>query len=186
MTTSAPDRADPGRTPPAEVATGPDGLLETLVGRIGRASSELLVMAYELEHEALTLALAEARARGVRVRVLVDGRQPGNAASIARLTEAGVDVRAAPARFPHAHAKVLVCDGAEAVIMSANFNEYSMESERNYLAFDRDARDLADLREVFEGDWANDPAVDLRVPRETRLVLSPVNARPRKIGRAHV
>src|SRR5690606_8626274 len=88
----------------------------------------------------------------------------------------GVDVSAAPSKFNHNHAKVMVIDRQQAVVMSANMNIYSMSSERNYGVIDRDAQDIEQLVAIFEGDANGGAPVDTSC---TRLIVSPENARPR-------
>ncbi len=155
---------------------GPEGLEGAILARIEGASEALRMMAYELDRDAIVGALAEARDRGVRVQVLLDGAQPENEATRLSLESAGVEIRLAPAGFPHAHAKVLLVDRSEALVLSANFTDYSMEAERNYAVVVRSPGALADLHVVFECDWGSGTFAG---PSDPGLVVSPVNARQR-------
>jgi phosphatidylserine/phosphatidylglycerophosphate/cardiolipin synthase-like enzyme len=158
---------------------GPTGLQTALLSRVNAAQSELLVMMYQLTVRSFVDAFIAAKNRGVDVRVLLDGAQTVNNDARQRLTTAGVPVKTAPARYTNNHAKVIVVDRTEAVVMSANLNGYSMSSERNYGAALQDGQDIADLVTIFEVDWADSAILDLSC---TRLLVSPVNSRTRLDG----
>lgn len=164
------------RTQAPELLIGPTGMEQAIVSRIDGGQEEILLMMYQLSRASIVDALVTAHHRGVSVRVLLDGEQTVNASAIATLDAEGIAWRAAPDRFNHAHAKVLILDGTEALVMSGNFNSYTMTSERNYGVFLRDSEDLADLRAIFEQDWDNGADPDLSC---TRLLVSPVNGQQR-------
>ncbi len=167
--------ADDPRSEAPEPFVGPEGLRERIVGWIGGATSTLDAATYLVDDEAILAALEAAQGRGVRVRVLADGTRGDNGAVLERLRAAGVDARAASEMFEHYHPKLLVVDGAAAVVMSANLNGYSMETERNHGVVLRDPRDVAHALSLFEVDFDDAPA-DLTC---TRLVISPNNSRER-------
>jgi phosphatidylserine/phosphatidylglycerophosphate/cardiolipin synthase-like enzyme len=157
-----------------ETIIGPTGLQNKLVGLMDSAQTSLDLMMYQMGCSACLNGLVSAHNRGVKVRVLFDGDQYSNDSARSTLQAAGVEVRDAPAEFNHAHAKVMIIDNALAVVMSANMNNYSMSSERNYGVVDTSTEDLADLQAIFERDWAGSGAVDVSC---TRLIVSPENAR---------
>jgi phosphatidylserine/phosphatidylglycerophosphate/cardiolipin synthase-like enzyme len=161
------------RDPDPEVLIGPAGLEATLLARINGAQQRIDVMMYQLYTRSFADALIAAHHRGLAVRVLLDGDQRVNANNIERFEQAAVPVRTAPEEFSHAHAKLIWIDGTEAVVMSGNLNDYTMNSERNYGVIDRDPGDLAQLAEIFERDWQGSGTVDLSC---TRLIVSPQNA----------
>lgn len=161
-----------------EVLIGPLGLEARLVALMDSAQSEIALMMYQLSCSGCVTGLINAHSRGVHVRVLYDEAQTVNANAINQLTSAGVEVKPSPADFNHAHAKVMVIDGAFAVVMSANMNVYSMSSERNYGIIDTDAQDVEQLLAIFERDWNGSGDVDTSC---TRLIISPQNARERLI-----
>jgi phosphatidylserine/phosphatidylglycerophosphate/cardiolipin synthase-like enzyme len=162
-----------------ELFIGPTGLQSKLLSEIGSAQDELLIMMYLLTVDEFVSAIVAAKSRGVAVRVILDRDHDGNIDARSALTAASVEWRDSPAGFMHAHTKAMIIDG-RAIIMSSNLNYSSMTSERNYGVVDRDPEDVADLRAVFEADWADDgsyPNLDC-----TRLLVSPVNARARVLG----
>jgi phosphatidylserine/phosphatidylglycerophosphate/cardiolipin synthase-like enzyme len=167
--------ADIPRPTPPEAVIGPMGFGDRVVALIDGAETSIALMMYQLDCDGCVDALLAAQTRGVDVRVMVDGGQSVNAGDVTALTAGGVEVRESPATFEHFHAKLLLVDDREGLVTSANFNSYSLYSERNYGVVDRDPQDLDDLRAVFEHDWSGAP-LDTDC---TRLIISPLNARER-------
>jgi len=155
---------------------GPENLEGLLLDFFAETDQELSVLMYQLTVTSLVDSLIEQHQRGVDVRVMLDGDQSSNATARERLTEAGVEVRDAPAAFSYNHAKVVLRDREAAIVMSANMNGYSMSRERNYGIVDRDRQDLEQLRAIFDRDWSGTGELDLEC---TRLLVSPVNSRDR-------
>ena len=155
---------------------GPENLEGRLLDFFAETDQELSVLMYQLTVTSLVDSLIEQHQRGVDVRVMLDGDQSSNATARGRLTEAGVEVRDAPAAFSYNHAKVVLRDREAAIVMSANMNGFSMSSERNYGIVDRDPQDLEQLRAIFDRDWSGTGELDLDC---TRLLVSPVNSRDR-------
>jgi phosphatidylserine/phosphatidylglycerophosphate/cardiolipin synthase-like enzyme len=184
---AAPDAPGPGcwglspRTTPAEAFVGPTGLQNRLNAIIDGAQTSLDVQMYLFTVQALADRLIAAKNRGVAVRVLLDPDHEGNATVRTKLTQASVPTRNAPTLYSFSHAKYLVVDKKQVVIMSMNFNVDAMNNERNYGMITRDADDIADSQAIFDMDWAagaGEPPkpADLAC---TRLVVSPNNAKAR-------
>jgi phosphatidylserine/phosphatidylglycerophosphate/cardiolipin synthase-like enzyme len=166
------------RTDVPELFVGPNGVESKIVGLIDAATTSVDLMMYQFNRYKIGNALIAAKDRGLKVRVLLDGDQYTNDDVKADLLAAGVEVKDAPATFEHAHAKVLLLDGQQAVIFSGNYNSYSMSSERNYGVIDRSKDDVADAQAIFEADWSGAP-MDISC---TRLIVTPENARERMMG----
>jgi phosphatidylserine/phosphatidylglycerophosphate/cardiolipin synthase-like enzyme len=179
-TTAPPESCDPyePRVDAPEILIGPTGLETALLSRIDQATTSIDVMMYQLSRKSFIDALVSAKERGVTVRVVVDGLQAANDGAKQTLTDAGIEIKDAPSEFTHAHAKVLILDGAVGVVMSGNFNSFTMTSERNYIAVDTAADDVEDLQAIFDRDFAG-AQLDLSC---TRLVVSPVSSRERLLG----
>lgn len=161
-----------------EVFVGPGGIEPAVLPIMDAAAETLDVMMYQFTVASFTDALIAAHERGVTVRVLLDATQGVNAQQRGRLETAGVEVRDAPVAFEHNHAKVVIADGEVAAVMSANMNGFSVSSERNYGVIDRDPYDVADLQAIFDADW-DDGGSTPQALTCTRLIVSPVNSRPR-------
>ncbi|MBI3207038.1 MAG: hypothetical protein HYZ29_36205, partial [Myxococcales bacterium] len=163
------------RSPATDVFIGPTGFEKFVVGHVESAQKSVHLMIYQFTNWAIRDALIAAKKKGLDVKVIYDGKQAANTNTVSALQNAGVEVKAAPAKFDHAHAKVLIVDGKRGVVMMGNFNSYSMSSERNYNAVVESADDVADLEAVFQADWGG-TAPNLSC---TRLVVSPENSRAR-------
>ncbi|MBI4700640.1 MAG: transposase [Deltaproteobacteria bacterium] len=176
----APESCDPyqPRLDPPTLLIGPTGLEKALLKLIDGAQSSLDIIMYQFAWKSICDATIAAKGRGVAVRVLLDGDESVNNTTRKQLQAAGIAVKDSPDKFTHAHAKVMIVDGKKAVVTSANFNQYSMYSERNYGVVDYAADDIDDLQAVFESDWSGAP-LDLSC---TRLIVSPENARPRLVA----
>jgi phosphatidylserine/phosphatidylglycerophosphate/cardiolipin synthase-like enzyme len=110
---------------------------------------------------------------------VLDRNQAGNASAIAQLTAAGAQVRASPIAYRYAHAKTLIIDQVDLVILSGNFNG-SSDVERNYGIIDRDGDDVGSAQAIFDADWAADGGPVTQPDLScTRLVVSPVDSRDR-------
>jgi phosphatidylserine/phosphatidylglycerophosphate/cardiolipin synthase-like enzyme len=165
------------RTPPAEVFMGPAGLRARLLALFESAETSLDAATCLLDDPALIDALGAAAARGVEVRVLLDPDQGVNLSARTALAARGVDARFASRMFEHYHPKTLIIDRRLAVVMSANLNGFSMESERNHGVLLRDADDVTDVEALFELDFSDGSApASLNC---TRLLIAPNNARGR-------
>jgi cardiolipin synthase A/B len=106
-----------------------DGVYEAA---IGNASREILVNVYEFSSPSMADALSRARSRGVDVQVLVEGGPvggigPEEQAALRALNESGIPVYemrssvSARAPYRYDHAKYVVIDRREVLIVSENF-----------------------------------------------------------------
>jgi len=168
--------ADDPRTPATQVFIGPTGLEARITQFIDGASDTLDVQMYLFTIDEIAARVIAADQRGVAVRVLLDPDHEGNDDVRGALQAAGVPWMDAPSGFEFSHAKYLIRDGAQAIVMSANLNYGAVDNERNYGTVLSDPEDLADLQAIFDSDWTRQGFADLDC---TRLIVSPVNARQR-------
>jgi phosphatidylserine/phosphatidylglycerophosphate/cardiolipin synthase-like enzyme len=175
----APRSCDPftPRSPAPQLLVGPTDFEKEVLGAIARAETSLKIFIYEIDRKSVLDALVAAKNRGVDVSLVVDRGKSAPAKQ--RLRTAGITVKDSPSEFVFQHAKVIVVDEAEALILSGNLNDYTFDRERNYGIVDRDPSDVADVLALFARDSAGTGAVDLSC---TKLVVSPVNARARLEG----
>jgi phosphatidylserine/phosphatidylglycerophosphate/cardiolipin synthase-like enzyme len=160
------------------VFVAPTGYEQRMLDLVAGAKKSLDVQMYLLSTSKLASALVAAKQRGVAVRVLLDKDEAGNNTTRQTLVSAGVMTRDDPATFPFAHAKYVIADGSSVTILSANWNDLAMSEERNYGLVDTDPDDVADAQTIFDADWANtSPFLPC-----TRLIVSPINAKPRVLA----
>jgi phosphatidylserine/phosphatidylglycerophosphate/cardiolipin synthase-like enzyme len=96
----------------------------------------------------------------------------------------GVTWKNASTIYTFSHAKYMLIDHAQAVVMSMNFNVDAMNNERNYGFVDKDAEDIADIQAVFDQDWAMANGQTPAPPNLscTRMIISPVNSTQRVLA----
>ena len=167
------------RTVPLEVHVLPDEGEAPLAGELAKATRTIRVMVYEMGYGAVLDALKERAGKGITVSVILDvGQKSINQKYFDQLTQAGAAVHWSDPRFPYMHAKTYVVDEAVAVISTGNYLVSNVLKERNYVAIDRDADDVATVVSLFDADFAGKEP-DLTC---TRLLVSPLNARDRLLA----
>ena len=169
------------RSEAPETFIGPTGLEARMSALIDGAKSTLDVQMYLFTVDALAAKLVAAHKRGVVVRVLLDPDHEGNINVTPALTSGGVNWKNAPSLYTFSHAKYMIVDKAQAVIMSSNWNVDAMRNERNYGIVDRDSEDIADVQAIFDADWqlATGGAPVAANLACTRLIVSPTNSKQR-------
>ncbi len=168
------------RSVPVSVAALPDAGEAPFVGAIAGATKSVHVMVYDMGYGGILDALLAKAKAGVEVKVILDGvtQKSVNDKYKIMLEAAGAEVHWSDPQFDYMHAKVLIVDGARAVVSTANYGKSFLLSERNFAADDRDPADVGDLEALFDADWQV-RALDLWC---TRLVISPINAKPRIVA----
>lgn len=141
-----------------------------------------LTSAYFAPRPAFLRALEDASRRGVRLRVLVPGREidkgvvrHAGRATYGGLLEAGVGIW--EYRPTMLHAKTLVVDGAWSVVGSANFDNRSFQLNDEAVLAVQDRGFAAALTETFAADLAASGEVTLDGWRRR-----PVTERAREVG----
>jgi phosphatidylserine/phosphatidylglycerophosphate/cardiolipin synthase-like enzyme len=164
------------RSPPATLVVEPDQGEAPLVASLQKATASIHVLSYDLGPSQV-LSTLEAKAKaGLDVKVILDqSEQSFDQPAFDALQAAGAQVEWSAPQFTYMHAKTFVVDGAEAVISSGNFDLAQLQAERNFAAIDDDPQDVAVLAALIDADWAR-ATPDLSC---TRLLVSPVNAKPR-------
>ena len=160
-----------------EIVATPEAGEQPYLDALDSAQSSIRVEIYEMGFGGILDQLTAKAAASVQVRVIFDqSKKSINQKYYDQLLAAGAEVKWSDPQFTFQHAKVCVVDDRVAVISTGNYSKsYSITLERNFVATDRDPADLSDLVALFDADWAG-TAPTLAC---TRLVVSPINARPR-------
>src|ERR1041385_2345246 len=106
------------RTTALNTFVGPSGLQPRLSTLIDSSQSTLDVQMYLFTVTALAQKIVAAKQRGVAVRVILDPDEAGNQAVTPTFTSGGVTWKNASTIYTFSHAKYLIIDHAQAVIMS--------------------------------------------------------------------
>ena len=165
------------RTVPVEIAATPEAGEQPYLDALAQAQAQVRVEIYEMGAGGILDALTTQAKAGIEVDIIFDqSKKSVNQKYSDLLAAAGAHVAWSDPQFTYQHAKFILVDDRVAAISTGNFSRtYSIALERNFVATDRDPADLADLGALFDADWlGHTPDMGC-----TRLVISPVNARPR-------
>jgi cardiolipin synthase A/B len=154
----------------------PDGNdASQLVSAIEAAATSIDMTMYEID-DAPVLSALEARAMaGVKVRVILDSSgitKSLNTPSATALTSAGASVVWSSKSFTYTHQKTVMIDAKTAWIMTMNLATSSVKDNREYLAIDTNAEDVAEAEAIFAADFAMTP-----ITPSGDLVVSDSNSR---------
>lgn len=147
---------------------------------IAAATRSVYVTMYELNDGALLDAIVGRQAAGLDVQVILDGsttNKAWNQGAYDQLHGAGVDVVWSNPAFTYTHAKYVILDSATAWIMTMNGNVSSPKYNREYLAIDTGAADVAEVTAIFHADHAHQP-----ITPTGALVVANTDARSRLVA----
>jgi cardiolipin synthase len=122
---------------------------------IAEARTSLDVALYYLSDTSIRAALQTARNRGVTVRVLLAATSeiPENGTTATTLTQSGIAVRTLA--NPTMHAKVIIADGAAALVGSHNMSATSLRDNREVGLIVREPVAVGPVVSQFTADWNN-------------------------------
>jgi len=136
----------------------PDGnQAAQLVSAINAATTSIDVTMYEMSNNTIITALANRAKAHVTVRVVLDGstmNKTFNTPAKNTLTAAGATVVWSNPTFTYTHEKCIIIDASQAWIMTMNATGTAPSENREYLAIDTGAADIAEAKAVFEADFA--------------------------------
>ncbi|MBX3205923.1 MAG: hypothetical protein KF764_12690 [Labilithrix sp.] len=201
--TSVEDGADPdapaldgGRAPdpdavPLAMSSGvtiqvqPTDAGAALLAAIRGAKQSVHMTMYLLTSNEVIRALGDLKQAGKDVKVVLNRNFPTggnqNQGAFDTLKGRGVEVVWAPDGYTFTHAKTILVDSEKAFIMTMNLTYTSPTTNREYIATDTDAEDLADLEKIFQADFTNKA---VNVP--SKLVISPAGANTLHPARSHI
>ena len=133
------------------------GSSSAVLDSIKAAKTSIHMTMYLLTDDAIEAALIEAsKTKDVKVVLNQSFPEGGNAnlAAYNKLKAAKVPVAWASTAYVYTHAKCVIIDGSAAWIMTMNLVASSATTNREFLAYDTDAADVADAEEVFQADFA--------------------------------
>jgi phosphatidylserine/phosphatidylglycerophosphate/cardiolipin synthase-like enzyme len=164
------------------VIVEPDGQKGAeLVSAIRAAKTSVHMTMYLLSSSQVIQALIDQHNAGVDVKVVLNQTFPtnggDNSSVYSQLTSAKVPVVWAPSTFTYTHEKCVILDGTQAWIMTMNATNSSPTANREYLAIDNDAADVAEAEAIFEADYAGKS-----IQPSGALVVAPVNAQSKIVA----
>ncbi len=150
-----------------------------LVTAIGAAKQSVYMTMYQIDSTAVIDAIVARKQAGLDVQVILDGSsqcKSFNTTAYNDFHAASIPVVWSSSSFTYTHEKTVIIDGKTAWIMTMNANTSSPSSNREYLAIDTDAGDVAEATAVFQADHAMQA-----VTPTGNLVVAPSNARTKLV-----
>ncbi len=166
------------RATPVVVGVQPDESEQAYVDIINKATKSLRVYCYLMGTGGILDGLKAKAGQGVSVKVIFDVGNDANKTYYTQLKNAGAQVLWSDTKFTHMHAKTIIADEATALISTGNYALSYIKKERNFTARLTEPEDVAKLVELFDNDWTR-KGTDLTC---TRLLISPINSRPRLLA----
>lgn len=156
----------------------PEAGRKTVLDLLASARSSLWMEMYLLTDGGAIAAIAGRAAAGCDVRVILEPapyQQDGaNQPAHDQLVAAGVDVRWSLPRFTYTHAKAFTVDHRRLAALTLNLTGAGLAGNREYVAIDDDATDVAAAETIFTAD-ALGAATGAPAGR---LISSPESSRP--------
>ena len=171
--------ADAAMTPPGDIQiiVEPNGnKASELVTAINNAQHSIYMTMYEIDNTSIVNALTAKAKAGLDVQAVIDGStttKSFNMSAFTTLQTAGVNCVWSATSFTYTHEKTIIIDGTVAWIMTMNANTSSPVDNREYLAIDTSAADVAEATAVFKADHAFQ-----KITPSGALVVANSNARP--------
>lgn len=149
---------------------------KAILDAIKSAESSVHMTMYLLTDTKIIDALGDRKDAGKEVKVVLNKTFPpnggDNTSAFTKLSARGVDVVWASAQYSFTHAKTIVIDAKKAIVMTMNLTPSSPKTNREYIATDSDADDVATLEALFAADHRGETGVTVA----SKLVISPAAA----------
>ena len=152
---------------------------QELIDAINAAQHTIDMTMYEIDNTGVLSALVARANAGVTVKAVLDGSstcKSFNTPAYNQLQAAGVSVVWSSSSFTYTHEKTVIIDGTTAWIMSMNLTKSSPQYNREYLAIDTSAADIAEATAIFNADHALQS-----ITPSGSLVVAPTNARDKLV-----
>lgn len=125
------------------------GCTNAIIQELSKAKSEILVQAYELTSQPIVTAFLDAIKRGVKVSVIVDGKQLATSGqSMTTLKNAGANTYV-DTYHKIQHNKTIVLDDSTVITGSFNFSNQAEFSNAENLLIIHDAK----IAQLFKDNW---------------------------------
>ena len=186
--------------PPKDTSTGPTYSnsvtvyvepgddADALYSDMMAATKSIHMSMYLLSDSRFIDVLTSKKKAGLDVKVVLNkvfpsgtGSSQTNASSYSQLMSAGVSVTWAPPAYTsptgYSHEKCVILDGVTAWIMTMNLDYSAPTANREYLAKDTGAADVAEAEATFEADFTNSSYSPSGI-----LVVAPNNAKTKLVS----
>jgi cardiolipin synthase len=148
-----------------------------LVNAIKAATTSVYMTMYQIDNPTIIAAIKDRESAGLAVKIVLDGSSTNKsfntpAFNAFNAIHPGTAVWSS-STFTLTHEKCVILDAKEAWIMTMNLNKSSPDDDREFLAIDDDAADVAEATAIFSADYTSSS-----VTPTGNLVVANNNARP--------
>lgn len=144
---------------------------------IDKAEKNIDITIYMLSDKTIKNKLIEKNKNGVTVRIILEKTPFGggsiNYKTFSEFTKEKINIKYSNPEFSLTHAKYIIIDKKEALIMTSNLTYSGLHSDRDFVIFENDKSIVDDLNLLFENDFN----YKKYVPKNSSLVISPINSR---------
>jgi phosphatidylserine/phosphatidylglycerophosphate/cardiolipin synthase-like enzyme len=175
----------------ATVYVLPNTSREPFLSTIMKAQVSIDMTVYALDDPIIITALENAARAGKKVRIIYEpdqfkhalkGIDLGSQQRLAQMQAAGIELKPFnKTKYKQQHAKMIIVDGMEALITSANLDKESFDGilaaqikpARDFVVSTHDAGIISEMQNMFNADWTN---TDYK-PSNPQLVWGPEDQR---------
>jgi cardiolipin synthase A/B len=173
--------ADLSGTTAISVIVEPDGMnAQQLVDALNGAQTSIDMTMYEISNDDVVNALVARAKAHVTVLAVLDSSSTNksfNTDAYNKINSAGGSAVWSNTAFTYTHEKTIIIDNKVAWIMTMNATASAPSSNREYLAIDTDANDIAEATAIFTADHALQS-----INPNGALVVANTNARSQLVG----
>lgn len=153
-----------------------DGV-NALVKAMARAKESIEIAIFRFDHEAIEEALTSAVKHGLRVHALIAHVNGSSAEGLRklemRLLAAGVTVARTDTVLARYHAKYLIVDRRELIVLAFNFTHQDIERSRSFGLITKNRKLVSQAAILFEADTKR----QTYTTESSQFIVSPINAR---------
>lgn len=150
---------------------------QAILNEFTKANQELLITMYGFTDFDFLPVIINIAKKGVEVKVMLEEApyqsETQNFDIRDMLKKYGIDVRWTRPEFFLTHAKYVVIDGAEAIVLSGNFTYSSFTKNRDFGLVTFDKGEVQTLRNLFYADWNRTDFTN----DNPNVIISPIDSR---------
>jgi len=144
---------------------------------IDKAKQNIDITIYMLSDKEIKNKLIEKQKNGINVRIIIE-QSPFGGGSVnyktkSELTSYGINIKYANPNFSLTHAKYIIIDKKEALIMTANLTHSGLYDDRDFAVYEDEKEMIDELNNLFEKDFS----YKKYYTSNNNLIISPNNSR---------
>lgn len=143
------------------------------------AKSSIDITIYMLSDNNIKKELIDKKKSGVNIRIIIEKTPFGggslNYKTYNELTSYGINIKYSNPEFSLTHAKYIIIDKDEVLIMTSNLTHSGLNDDRDFIIYENDIDIINELNTLFEKDFT----YNRYSSKNSNLIISPNNSRLR-------